>query len=200
MNETDVKEIFLKAEETYKELKKLTLSQESFFDENYVKIEPKLEELNIENNNLNDFIINFFNIYNKNFSTREDGTFYCGTSKRRSIGDIYRISINFFPKCSILDILQILYDICESKSIELCTLICPTIKKRVYFISSYYGTTTSINLINEFSVVKSNFTSPYYYAGHAGWNEQIGHTIDEFGLKSNDYVNLFKNKEKKEYV
>lgn len=150
-------------------------------------------------NNVKDFIISFFKDYNNLFYTYQNDLLYCWSGKKRSIGDLYRICLVLFPDVKLLEVLEILYNECENKENNLCTLICPTIYKRVYFISTIFSNIQSDDLTENYVDSKSNFAKPFYYSGTKSWQDKVGYAVDEFDLKIIDYVELFENIKKETY-
>lgn len=145
-----------------------------------------------------DFLISFFTDFNYNYNTcLSNGDKICGRDKRRSLIDLYKICLVYFPDLKIIDLLIELYYMVENKEINLCTVICPTINRRVYFKSgdysdtSYFGATYENPEEQKLTHSKSSFTSPYIYMNaNRSWVDILGHGTDEFELKAPDYVRL----------
>lgn len=93
----------------------------------------KLKELvKPDEKNPQDFLRRFFSYYNKKLETvyKSNGQIQCLPGKRRSIQDIYLITLHYFPKASLTKLYtEILRLISENLVIS---GICLDIRKRVY--------------------------------------------------------------------
>lgn len=137
---------------------------------------------------IDQFIKEFFFKLNPNYCTYEDidcSRLQCGSTRSRSLGDIYRILLSFIPEVSLLDLILKLTDTIEtSKEFKyfnsnqphlLQTYKCNDISKRVYFIiNTYYNNR------------RYSFSKPYYFSG------QDFNTKDEIGFTITDYLDLHK--------
>lgn len=143
--------------------------------------------------NIQEFIEVFFGRLNYSYCTYYDKEFrvqQCMYSKRRSLGDIYRIGLSFLPELSLVDLTisltsyieghkPVIYHYTGIRSNKfISTFICPDISKRVYFINNYAGNST--------------FTNDNIIYGMAKG------TPDEIGLLPEDYKSL--NKEYNESI
>lgn len=106
------------------------------------------KDLKFKDVDLKQFIIKFFNEYNNKYNTYPNHyninldtpenfrwtyrnfNVFCETHRRRSLGDVYRISKTYFPSTKIEEVLEILIQLCESK--ELSGSYCTTIHKFVF--------------------------------------------------------------------
>lgn len=90
-----------------------------------------------ENKNFKDFIYNFFVRYNYEYSTlRIDGSLYCRTNRRRSLGDIYLICNYYFPNTKMEDVFLYIHELAEGK-LPLNASRCGEIHKIVFYRSEY---------------------------------------------------------------
>ena len=105
-----------------------------------------IEENFIEKyNNFEEFIIDFLLNLNYNDDIHTEAVNFpdviqCKSGKNRSLEDIYKLVLNYYPKTSIIDLGRVLYDTVEHLSNNLYMLNCPNIQKIVfhnYKISSY---------------------------------------------------------------
>ena len=68
-------------------------------------------DINAECHNYKEFLDAFFNVYNKiydTYSSSERYRFICSKDKRRSLGDIWLITSNYFPKVTMKEVLYYL--------------------------------------------------------------------------------------------
>lgn len=150
-------------EERYKKLDELILLSE--VDGTELKWNRKLPPII--------FIAEFFQKFNKSHKTyivsQGDSKPFCLAGKRRSVGDLYRIMLRWYPDMSLLQLMGMLYNIVENSSrpeISLVTSICPNVKSRVYWPRSENGTSG-----------QWSFSNPHYYNS----SMEVGGKMDEFG-------------------
>lgn len=85
------------------------------------------------------FLIEFFKEYNEERNTifTDDKSVQTDTGRRRSLGDIYKISKYYYPDCTLIDVLRLLYNVIPTKIRNgFRTSYCSTIRKRVWYFSS----------------------------------------------------------------
>lgn len=105
------------------------------------------KDLKFNDIDLKQFIIKFFYEYNNKYNTYlshynknlgsedvrwgyRDFNAFCDAHRRRSLGDVYRISKTYFPSTKIEEVLEILIELCEDK--KLSGSYCNTIQKFVF--------------------------------------------------------------------
>lgn len=111
---------------------------------------------------LEDFLIKFFTIWNKNRNTIyiDDRTIQTDVDKRRSLGDIFLISRYYYPDCALKEVLNLLYRVLPN-SIEtgFRTSYCSTINRRVwYFDSNYDSLIGNRDYTDEFGYMVAHYT------------------------------------------
>src|SRR5690606_16111820 len=144
----EILEIFERKEAEYKKLGVLKYSEE------VLPIDTDPES----------FLINFLSYNNINYPTLFlDGTVQCDEDRNRSLGDIYRLILNYFPDISLIETAEILYDLVNNNVEGIRMLYCQNIKKRVY---------------NHKSKKQNHWT--FTHLGN-DWSANIS-TIDELGL------------------
>lgn len=119
----------------------------------------KFKNFELQEKNAKDFIKNFLS-YNKIYDTVyvSNGRLQTLKNKRRSIGDIYRITSYYFPRVTLTTIYEtLLENISENKALS---SICVSTKMRVYRATSnnekcYFNG----EKIDEFGVDFNNFTN-----------------------------------------
>lgn len=101
----------------------------------YIKAQPELMLAGLEERptaNIKKFMENFFTTYNSKYNTVYVGNGHAqtGVQKRRSICDIYRVMLYYFPNLTITTCYSTLYElIAENKVLS---AICHVLKVRVY--------------------------------------------------------------------
>lgn len=101
----------------------------------YIKSQPGLKLKGIvkpEEKNPQEFLRRFFSYYNKKIETvyKSNGQIQCMPGKRRSLQDIYLITLHYFPKASLTKLYtELLLLISQNLVIS---AICIDIHKRVY--------------------------------------------------------------------
>lgn len=109
----------------------------------YLDTSEEIEEL-IKTFNIEEFIIWFLKEGNINLDTRSlNGALYCDNGRYRSLGDIYRICQYYFKNITLLEVLEVIFNIHR-----LGSWICGDIGKRIYFYQREYlpGSTIPITL------------------------------------------------------
>lgn len=93
-----------------------------------VVLDPSIEE----------FLIKFFNVYNRSYSTYRSGTdeLICRNYRRRSVGDLYLICKNYFPDTNLDEVLISLIKLVKSD--KLAVSKCSEIKKYVFVTKDSY--------------------------------------------------------------
>lgn len=86
----------------------------------------------IEDQDFVSFFKKFLNEYNVFYSTynAKNKEYQCKSGAYRSTEDIFRLSKNYFPQITFLEVIKNLVDLNEKK--EIITLWCPDIEKRVW--------------------------------------------------------------------
>lgn len=102
------------------------------------------------------FIENFINKYRNIYNTYNKNSIQCGIGRRRSLGDIYQIIKYYYPNISLLEVKNILTNLCVNNKIN--TNVCYDINKRVYF-------TNSMNL----GILRSEFKDEF----GMNWNDLV---------------------------
>lgn len=119
----------------------------------------KFKNFELTEKNPKDFLVNFLK-YNKEYDTVycSNGRVQTEKNKRRSVGDIYRITSFYFPRVTLTTIYEtLLENISENKALS---SICVSTKMRVYRATSnnekcYFNG----EKIDEFGVDFNNFTN-----------------------------------------
>lgn len=102
---------------------------------------------------VNEFILNFVDIYNNNYLTIDKfGGLICDTGRRRSLGDIFLICKHYYPDVTMEQVLVILLNYCDNWKIS-CSY-CNTIKKLVFFKYDHRRNYTDVNSNTEYGNIK----------------------------------------------
>jgi hypothetical protein len=84
---------------------------------------------------LESFLTNFLRVYNKKYiTTYINGHVQCNSGKRRSLGDIYMICKNYYPECTLHEVIGLLYVVLPAQMKDLGVIRCETIEKKVWYI------------------------------------------------------------------
>ena len=102
--------------------------------------------------------------------------------KSRTIGDIYRILLYYYPDITLFDTLATLYRLVETDAIG--TWVCYDLNDRIYK-TDIYPYDRSIHAPNA-------FTKPYWFDNQRGENPTHP-KIDKLGFMPEDYILLFEN-------
>lgn len=114
--------------------------------ENKCKASPLLikqvdtdKNTSIHNTNYKEFILNFIKNLNDRYiyTSTEQGTDFTDGGRKRSLGDLYRITISYFPDTDIVELAKFLTE--QSEILVLKTNICPDINKIIFTTLGYTG-------------------------------------------------------------
>lgn len=129
-------------------------------DEKLVKLENRLKQEGLlyiltyginSFSNLHDFLYQFFNDFNRNSPTYFDDTLtkiQTIEKKHRSLGEIYRIALNYFPELKIKDLIKELHDpswfigfgvYASPKNGNIITLLCLDIRRQIFELYEHCG-------------------------------------------------------------
>lgn len=87
-----------------------------------------------KNIDLKQFIRIFLFRLNNIYATYRGKAFVCGTSRRRSAGDIFLICKTYYPNCTFIEVLKILISMLEDPFCDITGDRCGTIKKYVFYV------------------------------------------------------------------
>lgn len=118
------------------------------------------------------FLERFFSYYNRNFNTNQGGAIQTRAGKRRSITDIYRIILYYFPDVRITEVYKELIILISKK--VCCSAICGDTGLRVYRGHQGYDTTGFLNsaLTDEYGVDFQQFDISKCTHNSVGWGAE----------------------------
>ncbi len=92
--------------------------------------------INSKHSKFEDFIIEFFKIYNNECNTihTNHSKIICDTNRRRSLHDIYLITKYYYPEVTFIDIIKTIISLLKIGVI--CGSYCSTVNKYVFYTSS----------------------------------------------------------------
>jgi hypothetical protein len=98
--------------------------------------------LSFSNIEMEEFILQFLDVMcqERNTVCSDTGKVETNASRRRSIGDIYRLCKYYYDNVTLLEVQYILAKLCTEKKIGY--FYCNNNKKRVYMSYDFYGTHT----------------------------------------------------------
>ncbi len=105
---------------------------EAKIESSFVGMEIKLHSSFINSNKtIEEFVVNFFKEYNSKYTTTytKNVAEQCTTGRRRSLGDVYMITKFYFPECTLLDIIELMYGKLWGVN---KSQFCSAVKKRVF--------------------------------------------------------------------
>lgn len=89
--------------------------------------------INIEGLSLEEFLSNLVVDYARLYNTLDtDDNIQCDYNRNRSLGDIYRITLSYFPEVSLVEVIQALITLVNQED-EVMSMRCGDISKRVYY-------------------------------------------------------------------
>lgn len=108
--------------------------------ENIEKSNNKLEIKEIPTNiskklSLSDFVKELITNFVVDNNTYENNVLQCPSDRNRSFGDLYRITLSYYPNTTVKEMYLIINSLINDGVI--CSIICSTIGKRVYTIEAY---------------------------------------------------------------
>jgi hypothetical protein len=100
--------------------------------------------------------------YNTTVVTKNEvNHYYCGTDRRRSLGDIYLITKHYFPNVTILQVLHTLFELIDSKKIS--GSFCTMISKYVFHNDSKYTSFNDLVEYNNYNNKLIDYYKAYQY-------------------------------------
>lgn len=158
--------------ELKEKIKKLeeTLKKETFY----------LKEFELpEGMDYKSFLKTFFNLYNnKHITLASEDKVYCYPGKNRSLGDIYKICLHYFPNISLEEVMKELAYLVKDELTTVGVIYCPHINKRVFISNSKVW---GVNIKKFSHSEQERFSCRYVTYPENG---------DEFAIKGEDYEKL----------
>ena len=122
------------------------------------------ENISIDSKDYKEFILDFITRINNYsiYTSTEEGTDFTEGKRKRSLGDLYRITISYFPDTNIIELAKFLTE--QSEILVLKANTCPDINKIIFTTLGYIGEKQT-KMSNKYTYMR-NFgnddTHPYH--------------------------------------